>query len=53
MYQQHHSAFVPISAVTYTVLVMFETNSTLSIEIDCCVNVKFLFDIKKKNYTNI
>ena len=45
--------FVPMSAVSYTVLVMFEANSTQSIENNCFVKCKLFFDIKKNNYTKI
>ena len=46
MHQQHHSTFVTMSAVT--VLVMFETNSTLSIENDCCVKCRVFIRYQEK-----
>ena len=55
MYQQHHSTFVTMSAVT--VLVMFETNSTLSIENDCCVKCRvsgvFIRYQEKESYKHL
>ena len=37
-----------MSSVTYTVLVMFETNCTLSIENDCCAKCKVFIRYQEK-----